>query len=257
LIVGPGWAFLGLLAIGIAAVVLLPGCGIVVVDAAPSGEVRLDAPRLVEADASVEGRPAAVATLSPVRARRQVRRGALRIRNTGCNGIPTGSGFALGSGLLIAHRDVLPGAGRLRVASRTARARTVDAGRVYRLGEFGIARVGGRLPRPLPSVRSTALGASVAVIGYPLSARPRLLRGVVVDQAPGAPFGVRGPVMLLSSTLAPNEAGGPVIDAKGRLVALAFTTDPRTGLTVAVPVRALRSLVAAGALDALPRCDGP
>lgn len=256
MIVGPGWAFLGLLAIGIAAIVLLPGCGLVVVDAAPSGEVRLDAPRLVEAEASVEGQPAVVATVSPVRARREVRRGALRIRNTGCDGIPTGSGFALGSGLLVAHRDVLPGAGRLRVSSRNGRARTVDAVRVYRLGEFGIARVGGRLPRPLPSA-STALGASVAVIGYPLSARPRLFRGVVVDRASGAPFGVRGSVMLLSSALERNEAGGPVIDAKGRLVALSFTTDPRTGLTVAVPVRTLRSLVTEGALDALPRCDGP
>ena len=111
--------------------------------------MQLSAPRLVEADASVEGRPAAVGTLSPARARRQVRRGALRIRNTGCDGIPTGSGFALGSGLLIAHRDVLPGAGRLRVASRNGRARTVDAVRVYRLGEFGVARVVGRLPRPI------------------------------------------------------------------------------------------------------------
>ena len=91
-------------------------------------------------------------TLSLARARRQVRRGALRIRNTGCDGIPTGSGFALGSGLLIAYRDVLPGAGRLRVASRNGRARTVDAVRVYRLGEFGVARVG-RLPRPLPTVQ--------------------------------------------------------------------------------------------------------
>lgn len=256
MIVGPGWAFLGLLAIGIAAVVLLPGCGIVVVDAAPSGGLRLYAPRLVEADSTVEARSAAVSTLSLARARRQVRRGALRIRNTGCDGIPTGSGFALDSGLLIAYRDVLPGAGRLRVASRNGRARTVDAVRVYRLGEFGIARVG-RLPRTLPYGRSAALGSSVAVIGYPLSARPRLLPGVVVDEVAGARFGVRGHVLLLTSALQKDEPGGPVIDARGRVVAVAFATDQRTGLTVAVPVRALRTLVTAGALDALPRCDGP
>ena len=95
------------------------------------------------------------------------------------------------------------------------------------------------------------------MIGYPLSARPRLLRGVVVDQVAGARFGVRGHVLLLTSALQKDEPGGPVIDARGRVVAVAFATDQRTGLTVAVPVRALRTLVTAGALDALPRCDGP
>ena len=256
MIVGPGWAFLGLLAIGIAAVVLLPGCGIVVVDAAPSGEVRLYAPRLVEADASVEARSAAVSTLSLARARRQVRRGALRIRNTGCDGIPTGSGFALGSGLLIAYRDVLPGAGRLRVVSRNGRARTVDAVRVYRLGEFGIARVGGRLPRPLPTAGAPhwALGRRDRISA--LRAAPPPSRESSWTRPPGPLRGSRtrdAPVLRARRTRPAARSSTP----RAELVALAFTTDPRTGLTVAVPVRALRSLVTAGALDALPRCDGP
>jgi S1-C subfamily serine protease len=256
LIIGPGWAFLGLLAVGLAAFSLIPGCGIVVVDEAPSGQVRLDAPPLVEVDPGVEARTAAVATLSPGRATRQVRRGALRIRNTGCDGVPTGSGFALDPKILIAQRDVLPGAGALKVAPRNGRARALDAARVYRLGEFGIAQVERQLPHMLPLGRSIALGASVAVVGYPLSAKPRLLPGVVVDSIAGAPFGVRGRVMRLTSTLRHDEPGGPVIDAKGRIVAVAFATDPRTGFAVAIPIRTLRSLVAARALDALPSCEG-
>lgn len=256
MIIGPGWAFLGLLAVGLAAFSLIPGCGLVVVDEARSGQVRLDAPALVEADPGVEARVATLASLSPGRARRQVRRGALRIRNIGCDGIPTGSGFALDSKILIAHRDVLPGAGAIKVASRNGRARARDAARVYRLGEFGIALVERRLPRLLPFGRSTALGASVAVVGYPLSARPRLLPGVVVDRVAGAPYGVRGRVMRLTSVLSRDEPGGPVIDARGRIVAVAFATDPRTGFAVAVPIRTLRSLVAARALEALPACEG-
>ena len=257
MILGPGWAFLGLLAIGLVAVVLLPGCGIVVVDAAPSGDLRLYAPRLVDADSTVEARAASVANLSLARAKRQVRGGALRIRTTGCHDIPTGSGFALDPKLLIASEDVLPGASALRVSARTRRARTVGATRVYRLGEFGIARVDGRLPRTLPYARSAALGSSVAVIAYPLSAPPRLLRGVVVDEVAGARFGLRGHVLLLTSTLEKNEPGGPVIDAKGRVVAVALGPDRRTGLTVAVPISTIRSLLAKHALEALPACDGP
>lgn len=257
MILGPGWAFLGLLAIGIAAVLLLPGCGIVVVDAAPGGDLRLYAPRLVEADATVEKRTASVASLSVSRARRQVRSGALRIRTTGCSDIPTGTGFALDPQLLLAHRDVLPGSSALRVARRAGPARTVDAVRVYRLGELGIARIAGRLPRALPYAQSAALGSSVAVIAYPLSARPSLRRGVVVAEVPGGRFGIRGHVLLLTSTLAKDDEGGPVIDAKGRIVAVAFDTDGRTGLAVAAPIRTVRSLVAAHALEALPACDGP
>ena len=257
MILGPGWALLGLLAVGLAAVVLLPGCGVMVVDAAPSGDLRLWAPRLVEADATVDARAAGVASLSLARARRQVRGGAVRIRSIGCHDIPTGSGFALDPQLLIADRDVLPGTGSIKVASRTGRARTVAATGVYRLGEFGIARVAGRLPRPLPYATSAPVGSSVGVIGYPLSAPPRLLPGVVVDEVAGGRFGIRGQVLLLTSALEKHDPGGPVIDAKGRIVAVAIATDQRTGLTVAVPTRTVRSLVAKHALEALPACDGP
>jgi len=185
-----------------------------------------------------------------------MRRGRLRVRNTGCDGIPTGSGFALDSKILIAHRDVLPGAGALKVAPRNGRARALDAARVYRLGEFGIARVEHRLPRKLPFGRRTSLGASVAVVSYPLAAKPRLLPGVVVDRVAGTPFGVHGRVMRLTSALRHDEPGGPVIDAKGRIVAVAFATDPRTGLAVAIPIHTLRTLVARRALEALPPCEG-
>jgi hypothetical protein len=46
-----------------------------------------------------------------------------------------------------------------------------------------------------------------------------------------------------------------VLDAKGRLVAVAFTHDPGTGLAVAVPIGTLRALVAKRALDALAPCN--
>ena len=47
----------------------------------------------------------------------------------------------------------------------------------------------------------------------------------------------------------------PVVDAKGRIVAVAFATDPRTGFAIAAPVSTIRSSVAAGSLEALSRCD--
>ncbi len=256
MIIGPGWGFLGLLAVGIAALVLVPGCGVLVVDRAPSGQGQLDAPPLVEVDAQVEARAVTVPAVSPARVRTQVRRAALHVRNTGCDGIPTGSGFALDSKLLVAGGDVLPGAGTLKVAPGNGPARKLGTTRLYRLGSFGIAQLDGRLPHSLPLGRTVALGSSVAVLGYPVSTEPRVLPGVVVDQVSGTPFGVRGPVFRLTSVLHRGDVGGPVIDAKGRLVGLAFATDPRTGFTVAAPLSTLRSAVAKHSLEALPTCDG-
>ena len=255
MIVGPGWGFLGLLAVGLAAFALIPGCGLVVVPAAPGGDARLAAPGLVDADPAVEVLPAGVWTLSRARAQRQVRRGLLRVKTLACKGRPAGSGFALDATLLLGQRDVVPGASALMVASRKGRARPLRAERVYRLGELAVALASRRLPRSLPSARDIALGASVAVVGYPLTSKPRLLRGVVVDRVAGAPFGVRGRVLRLTSALRSDEPGGPVVDAKGRIVAVAFAADPETGFAVAVPLGALRALVAKRALEALDPCD--
>jgi hypothetical protein len=74
---------------------------------------------------------------------------------------------------------------------------------------------------------------------------------VVVDRVPRAPFGVRGRVLRLSSALREDEPGGPVLDPKGRIVAVAFAVDPSTGLAVTVPLSTLRSLVASRALETL------
>ena len=192
MILGAGWAFLGLVVVGLAMLVLVPGCGLVVVNESPASEVDLAAPALVEADPAVEARTAPVATMSLARVRRQARSAALRIRNAGCDRVRAGSGFALDSKLLLAGRDVVPGAGALRISSRKSAARAVGASRVYRLGDLVVARVAGRLPRRGSAVTRTASGASVAVVGYPLSRKPRLFPGVVVDTVAGAPFGVRG-----------------------------------------------------------------
>jgi S1-C subfamily serine protease len=255
-ILGPGWAFLGLLVAGITAFALIPACGLLVVDAAPTGDVRLAAPALVEADPAVENRAAAVATLSTARVRRQVRRELLHVRTTSCDGVRTGSGLALGSTLLVAGRDVVPGAAAVKIAARNGAPRTIVARRVYRLGDLALAGLAGRVPRKPRLAPSAPSGTAVAVVGYPLSKSPRVLPGVVVDTVAGAAFGIRGKVVRLTSTLGHDDPGGPVVDARGRLVGIAFTTDPRSGLTVAAPVDTLRSVVAAGALEKLPACDG-
>jgi hypothetical protein len=255
MIVGPGWPLLGLIAAGIAAFSLIPGCGLAVVENASDNEIRLDAPALVQPDPAVDARAVKAAAVSAAGVRRALRRDLLRIRTSGCTGVTAGSGFALGPHILLASGDVLPTAGTVKVGPRSGRVRTLEAPQVFRVGELAIARVGGSVP-DRSSGKSVTPGTSVAVVRGPLLPSPRLTPGVVVDDVAGAPFGIRGRVLRLSSILPKGDPGGPVVDAKGRIVAVAFTTDPSTGFAVAVPVATLRSLVAARRLEAAPTCDG-
>ena len=255
MIIGPGWPILGLIAAGIAAFSLIPGCGLAVVDNASTNRIELDAPVLVQPDPAVEARPVAVAAVAVGRERRSLRRGMLRVGTKGCAGTTSGSGFALDTRTVLASRDVLPAAATIAVAARGGRSKAVTKAKVLHLGSLGIARVDGRVPVRSPLGDSVPLGASIAVVGAPLSPLPRLRSGVVVDEIAGAPFGVKGRVLRLSSRLPDDDPGGPVIDAEGRIVAVAFATDPATGFAVAVPLGTLRSLVAARALAPAPACD--
>ena len=81
-----------------------------------------------------------------------------------------------------------------------------------------------------------------------------MLPGVVVDSVPGAPYGARTKVLRLTSAVREGDVG-PVLDAKGRIVAVVFAVDPRTTLGLAIPVSALRGRAAARVGEALDACD--
>ena len=233
--------------------VLLTGCGIVVTDEAPTGDIRASAPALLQVFPEVEAlAPAPARTLSPRRARRTAQRAALQIRIPACDDDPLGRGFALDSHTLIAPRDVLPGAGWVRVETANRRSTAVGAGSAYRVGELGVARVARRLPRALTPGRA-ADGASVVVVAD-RDGKLRMLPGVVVDSVPGARFGVRTKVLRVTSAVRDGDVG-PVLDARGRIVAVVLAVDSRTTFGVAIPVAALRGRWAARTLEALEACD--
>lgn len=233
--------------------VLLTGCGIVVTDEAPTDVLRASAPALLSAFPEVQAlAPAPTRTLSLGRARRTAQRAALQIRIPACDDDSLGRGFALDAHTLIAHHDVLPGGGWVRVQTANRRSTAVGAASTYRVGELGVGRVARRLPRRLPLASSIAAGASVVVVTE-RGGKLRMLPGVVVDSVPGAPYGTRTKVVRLTSAVREGDTG-PVLDAKGRLMAVAFAVDSRTSLGVAIPASALRGRAASRTLEALSAC---
>ena len=169
---------------------LLTGCGIVVTDEAPTDALQVSAPSLVEAYTEVEALAAPARTLSLRRARQVARKAALRVVVPSCDDDSRGRGFALDAHTLVAHRDVVPGGGWVRVWTANRRSTAVGAGSAYRVGELGVARVARTLPRRLPLARSVAAGASVVVVTE-RDGKLRLLPGVHRRQRPGE--GVRRP----------------------------------------------------------------
>ncbi len=232
---------------------LLTGCGIVVTDEAPTDALQVSAPSLVEAYTEVEALAAPARTLSLRRARQVARKAALRVVVPSCDDDSRGRGFALDAHTLVAHRDVVPGGGWVRVWTANRRSTAVGAGSAYRVGELGVARVARTLPRRLPLARSVAAGASVVVVTE-RDGKLRMLPGVIVDSVPGKAYGARTKVLRLTSDVREGDAG-PVLDAKGRLVAVVYGVDERTTLGLAIPAAALRGRAAARTLEALDACD--
>ncbi len=190
-------------ALGLALVVTiaLVGCGIVVTDEAPTYVVQASAPALVQAFPEVDALvPASTRTLAVGRARQIARRAALQFRIPGCGDDRTGRGFALDAHTLIAHRDALPGAGSARVSTANRPLTAVGSASAFRVGELGVARVTGRLPRTLPLGRSIAAGASVVAVAE-RNGKLRMLPGVIVDSVPGAPYGARTKVLRVTSAV--------------------------------------------------------
>ena len=243
-------------AIGLALVVtvLLTGCGIIVTDEAPTGDIRASAPALVSTFPEVEELvPASTRTISSGKARRLARQTALEIRIPACDDDPLGRGFAVDAHTLIADRDAVPGSGWVRVETANRRSTAVGAATAYHLGDLGVVQVARRLPRSLGSDPDVGAGASVVVVTE-RDGKLRLLPGVIVDSVSGAPFGAKTKVLRLSSAVQDGDAG-PVLDAKGRIVGAVFGVDERTSLGLAVPLSALRGRAAARTVEALDACD--
>ena len=224
-------------------------------DAPPEAEPTITVPELDRVASDV---PAAVRAKTPVLARdsaeRKARTLTVRIRNVSCEGVGTGSGFALSDHVLVTNRHVLAGADTLEVSTWDGKTLSVGTARVGVLGDLGVAVVGGALPRageygPAPKPRDR-----VTVVGYPRGGPLTLSEGTVIDRVDGGYLGIEGTVARLTANVVPGNSGGPVLDGKGRVVAIVYAIETATGFGLAIPVDTMRRLVDAGGYTGVPAC---
>jgi S1-C subfamily serine protease len=240
--------------LGFGLALLLSGCGVHAA-APPSKQPTVHVPALTPVSAHV---PQAVRVRLPVLARdsaeRRARRLTVRVRNTSCEGVGIGSGFALGPSVLITNRHVLAGADALEVATWEGRSYPVAFAEVGVLRDLGVVQIIGRLPTKGQFGPRPDAGDSVTAVGYPLGGELTLSDGTVVDRVDGRDFGVFGEVLRISALVLPGNSGGPLLDRKGRIVGIVYAIEIATGLGLAIPVDTMRRLVAAGGFEAVPPC---
>jgi S1-C subfamily serine protease len=129
----------------------------------------------------------------------------MRVRNRSCDGVATGSGFAVGPRRLVTNRHVVEGAEELQLDTWDGRSVSVAVHRVAYLHDLALIET----LEPLPRVARLAAddpgpGARVTAVGFPLAQT----RGKVIDRVAGV-LSESGKVLRVSTAVTHGNSGGP------------------------------------------------
>jgi S1-C subfamily serine protease len=198
--------------------------------------------------------------------RRAAERLTLRVRNISCQGIATGSGFAIDAHTIITNRHVLAGASILELNTwdGTSLDADVDESSTGRLVDIGATKVAGKVPAIAELGPDPKPGQAVTAVGYPLGGPLTLSPGRVVQYLDGnqlpASIAFGAKVMQVSSRIKHGNSGGPLLDRRGRVVGVIFAGEPGATdqdymkVAYAIPLSAVRQLIQAGGQQAVVPC---
>lgn len=223
-------------------------------EALPPSESVLEALRRIDPAPSIPGRATPVAPPEAAIASDPdvARAGAsvLRVLGTACGLGVEGSGWAAAPEVVVTNAHVLAGVDDATVTTRDGASLEATPVRFDPRNDLALLRVGAELA-PLPIAPRATRGAPGAVLGYPengpysvVPARFGGIREAISEDAYG-----RGPVRRtissLRGTVRSGNSGGPIVDARGRVLGTVFAataSGPSGGFAIpnAVVRNALR-----------------
>ncbi|ROS77239.1 S1C family serine protease [Cellulomonas sp. PhB143] len=186
-----------------------------------------------------------------------VRRMAVRIRNVQCDGLSTGSGFALDAHTLVTNKHVVEDSRSLQVATSDGRDVAVASASVAKVADLAVVRTSEALPSsPTLADADPAEGDDVTVVGYPEGGKLTVTRGTVVGTTDDPLYSTLGKVLVTDASVEPGSSGSAALDDDGRVIGVVYAkTDD--GRSLLVPVSTLRSLLDdTAAFTAAPSCAG-
>ena len=173
----------------------------------------------------------------------ELERAALRIRNIGCGGVRTGSGFAIGDQVLVTNRHVVAGATTLQVSTFDGKDIDVRTSGAATVADLAIVRTAEKLPASITlAPANPEVGQTVTAIGYPLGGPLTTTTGAVLGYREDPVARSDLPMLLNSAPVEHGSSGSPLVDITGELVGVVYaSTGP--GRNYAVPIEVLKDVL--------------
>jgi S1-C subfamily serine protease len=197
---------------------------------------------------------------------RRVEKLTLRIRNISCAETVVGSGFALDAHTLITNRHVIAGAAALQADTWDGQTVDLDVSQASTglLVDIGVIHVAQSLPVIAAPGPEPTVGAPITAVGYPLGGALTVTHGKVLAYLDGnrldPSIAFDGQVMEVSAPVKHGNSGGPLLDARGRLVGVVFAAQPgatytaSSGITYVLPLISVNRLLQQGGGVAVQSC---
>ena len=181
---------------------------------------------------------------------------AVRIRNIGCGGLSTGSGFALDEHTLVTNRHVVTDSAELQLSTYDGRDVGAEAASTAGLADLAVVRTVDALPAaPVLAETDPQVGDPVTVVGYPLGRQLTVTDGRVVAAVTDPLHENLGEVLVTDAPVEPGSSGSAARDADGRVIGVVYAKNA-DGLSFVVPVSTLRAMLNDDtAFAPAPTCD--
>lgn len=164
-----------------------------------------------------------------------------RVRNPSCNGVATGSGFAISKRLLVTNRHVVEDPYfQLELSTWDGREISVAVAGISTIADLAIISTSEDLPVYASFAEDPSPGSEVIAVGYPRGDEWTATTGNVIDYSPASVFNTVHPVIRFDAPIAPGNSGGPLLDTGGNVVGVVFAVEQSGDqYSLAVPLSTL------------------
>jgi S1-C subfamily serine protease len=185
-----------------------------------------------------------------------VRRTAVRIRNIGCNGLSTGSGFAIDATTLITNKHVVNDSRSLQINSYDGRDIDVETASTADLADLAVVRTAQELPSyPTLAAADPRTGDAVTVVGYPEGGQLTVTEGTVIGTATDPLHENLGEVLITDAPVEPGSSGSAALNEQGEVIGVVYAKTS-TNKSLLVPVSTLQQMLDdETAFTAVPACS--
>jgi S1-C subfamily serine protease len=188
---------------------------------------------------------------------RTTERVAVRVRNVGCGGVSTGSGFAVSEDVLVTNRHVVAGAETMQVSTYDGQDLLVETAGSAIVADLAIVRTRSALPAAVTLAEADPEpGDPVEVVGYPGGGRLTSSTGTVLGYEADPLNANAGQIIVTDARAEPGSSGSPMYNESGQVVGVVYAATEDATRSLAVPVSTLRNLLDETSFDdGVPPCD--